>query len=309
MIKNNYLIVSNDKINIDSKIKGILDNIKLEDIEIIKYDYPDISIDFVLEELNTYNFLSNIKVIVYYNCTFLSKDNDKSIKSLKKYLDNPSDNYLILINDSLSEKKDIKELLANNIEIINNKISSEGLIKDNLEFCKMDNKAIKYFAEYCLYNNEKILNELFKLKCYKYSESDKNITIQDINNIVMRDYDEDIFDLVNAIAARNKDRAFDIYERVSSKEKDSVNIIASVAGSIRNLYSVKILQEKKYSQNDISNILGIKPYAVQIARENCDNYTAKKLLSLLNTLADIDYKTKSGNGRGNSLFEMFLLSL
>lgn len=309
MIKNNYLIVSNDKVNIDSKIKNIIDNIKVEDIEIIKYDYPDVSIDLVLEELNTYNFLSNIKIIIYYNCTFLSKDSDKSIKNLKKYLDNSSDNYLILINDSLSEKKDIKDLLANNIEIINNKISSEMLIKDNLDFCKMDSKTIKYFAEYCLYNNEKIINELSKLKCYKYSESDKNITIQDINNIVLKDYDEDVFDLVNAIVTRNKDKAFAVYGRISSKEKDSVNIIASVAGGIRNLYSVKVLQEKKYSQNDISNILGIKSYAVQVARENCDNYATKKLLSLLNTLADIDYKTKSGNGRGNSLFEMFLLGL
>ena len=309
MIKNNYLIVSNDKVNIDSKIKNIIDNIKVEDIEIIKYDYPDISIDLVLEELNTYNFLSNIKIIIYYNCTFLSKDSDKSIKNLKKYLDNSSDNYLILINDSLSEKKDIKDLLANNIEIINNKISSEMLIKDNLDFCKMDSKTIKYFTEYCLYNNEKIINELSKLKCYKYSESDKNITIQDINNIVLKDYDEDVFDLVNAIVTRNKDKAFAVYGRISSKEKDSVNIIASVAGGIRNLYSVKVLQEKKYSQNDISNILGIKSYAVQVARENCDNYATKKLLSLLNTLADIDYKTKSGNGRGNSLFEMFLLGL
>ena len=121
--------------------------------------------------------------------------------------------------------------------------------------------------------------------------------------------DSDIFDLVNAIVTKNKDKSFELYTRLSRKEKDSVNIIASVAGGIRNLYCVKVLNEKRLSQQEISNILGIKPYAVSIALNNCNNYSSKKLLHLLDTLADIDYKTKSGNGRGNALFEMFLLSL
>ncbi len=308
-MKNNYIIISSDKIAIDTKIKNIINDIKIKELEIIKYDYPDSTINIVLEDLNTYNFLSNCKLVIFNNCTFLSKDVDKSLSMLKEYLKNPSDNYLIMINDSLSDKKEIKELIKDNVEVIDSKISSEVLIKNNLNYCSMDNKTVKYFAEYCLYNNEKILNELKKIISYKYSEKDKTIRIEDINEIVMKDYDEDIFDLVNAIVTKNKDKSFELYTRLSRKEKDSVNIIASVAGGIRNLYCVKVLNEKRLSQQEISNILGIKPYAVSIALNNCNNYSSKKLLHLLDTLADIDYKTKSGNGRGNALFEMFLLSL
>lgn len=311
MKKNNYVIISSDKITIDTEIKKICDAINSDDLEIIKYEYPDTEINTVLEDLNTYNFLSSCKLIIFNNCTFLSKeqDKDKDIKKIGKYLDNSSDNYFVMISETLSERKEIKELLSKNVEVINQEISSETLIKNKLEFCKMDNRTIKYFADYCLHNNEKILNELEKIKCYKYTENDKNISIEDINNIVMRDYNEDIFDLVNAIVSRNKDRALDLYSRISRKEKDSVNIIASVAGGIRNLYSVKTLIERKYKQNEISNILGIKPYAVSVASNNCNNFSSKKLLSLLSMLSDIDYKTKSGNGHGNTLFEMFLLSL
>lgn len=308
-MKNNYIIISDDKITIDSKIKKILDDIKIKDIEIVKYDYSEVSIMNVLDELNTYNFLSNCKMVIYNNCTFLSKDPDKNIKELKKYFDNSSDNYLIMCNDSLSDKKDIKDLISNNVEVLNDNVSSELLIKNNLDGCTMDNRTIKYFSDYCLHNNEKILNELDKIKCYKYSEKDKNITIEDINNIVLRDYDEDIFDLVNAIANKNKEKAFELYYRISQKEKDSVNIIAGVSSNIRNLYSVKVFKNRKMTQNEMANILGIKPYAVSIAMQNCDNFSTKKLLTLLSTLADIDYKTKSGNGRANTLFEMFLLSL
>ncbi len=121
-MKNNYLIISDDKVSIEEYIKGIIKKINKKDIEIIKYDYPNTSINTVLDDLNTYNFLSNIKVIIYYNCSFLSKDIDKEIKSLKKYFDNPSDNYLIIVNDALSEKKEIKELITNNIELIDGKL-------------------------------------------------------------------------------------------------------------------------------------------------------------------------------------------
>ena len=308
-MKNNYIIISNDKISVDLNINKIIKSINNKDLDIIKYDYEEITIENVLEELNTYIFLSNCKLIIYENCSFLNSTQDKSIKELKKYLINPSDNYLIMINDSISEKKEIKELLASNVDIINNTISSEQIIINNLEDLKMDKKTINYFCNYCLNNNEKILNELLKIKNYKYDEEDKIVTIDDINKIVIREYDDDIFDLVNAIMKKDKNNAFDLYYRLMQKEKDAVGIIGSLASSIRNLYSVKTLIEKKYKPLDISNILGIKPYAVQIATENCNNYSSKKLLYLLDTLSDIDYKIKSGQTSANILFEIFLLSL
>lgn len=306
-MKNNIIIVSDDKITIDLAIKDIIKKINIKDLDIIKYDYPLTTIDYVLDDLNTYNLLSNCKLIIYENCSFLNKDVDKSLKELKKYIKNPSSNYLVMINNSISDKE-TKDIL-DDILLINNQVSSDKLIIDNLDNLKMDNQTIKYFCNYCLNNNEKILNELDKIKNYKYDQEDKKVTIEDINNIVIRDYNDDIFDLVNAIIKNNKDKAFELYYRLIQKEKDSINIIASVSGSIRNLYSVKTLNEKRYKQADISNILGIKPYAVSIALENCNNYSSKKLLYLLNTLSDIDYKTKSGNGDANLLFEIFLLNL
>ena len=304
--KNNFVIISTDKITIDKHINKIIKDNKLNDAEIIRCDYPDVTLDTVLEEINTQNFLSNCKVIIYNNCSFLSKDNDKSLKELNKYLSNPSDNYLIMVNDDLNDKK---EIVKDNIEIINSNISSEDLIKNSLEQFSMDYSVIKYFANYCLNNNEKILNELEKIKCYKLSENDKNITKDDIDNIAIRDYDEDIFDLVNAIAEKNKNKAFALYNRIIQKEKDSINIIASVASKIRMLYSVKVLSESRIKPQDIATILGVKPYAVQAALEKCNNFSTKKLLLFLDNLADIDYKSKCGLGKGNTLFEIFLLNL
>ena len=102
-MKNNFLIESNDYVAISSKIDNIIKDIKSKDI--IKYDLSITSFDTVLEDLNTYNFLSDCKVIICYNTFFLSPGEFPELKKLKKYLENPSDNYLILVTDSLSTKK------------------------------------------------------------------------------------------------------------------------------------------------------------------------------------------------------------
>ena len=309
-MKKNYLIVSNDKIVIDNKISKILSEINSKEIEIIKYDMSEITIPFVIEELDTYNFLSNCKMVICYNSTFIEGEANKDIKALKNYILNPSDNYLVLVATKISDKKEIKELLDSGIEVIDSKISSEVLVKNNLKEFKMENKTVKYFVSYCLSNNEKILNELEKLKHYKADSSDKIITVEDIDKVVIKEYDEDIFDLVNAIAQRNKNKCFDVYSRLFQKEKDTVNIIASIASQIRILYNVKILSQKRMPIDSIAKILKVKSGAVSIALNNCGNFSEKKLLYLLNELADIDYKTKSGQIQSSDLaFKTFLMSI
>ena len=71
-MKNNIIILSDDKVTIDLAIKDIIKKINIKDLEIIKYDYPLTTIDYVLEDLNTYNLLSNCKLIIYENCSFLN---------------------------------------------------------------------------------------------------------------------------------------------------------------------------------------------------------------------------------------------
>ena len=64
------------------------------------------------------------------------------------------------------------------------------------------------------------------------------------------------------------------------------------------------------SVDSIAKILKVKSGAVSIALNNCGNFSERKLLYLLNELADIDYKTKSGQIASSDLaFKTFLMSI
>ena len=306
---NNYLILSTDKIVIDSKINDIVKKIKNEGTEIIKMDLTINTLQDVLEELNTYNFLSDVKILVLYNATFIEGDTtyDKELKSLEKYLEEKTDNYFIMVAEKKSTKKSIENLLKN-VTIIEENINVEQLIKNNLETYKMDNSTIKYLIDTCHNSNERIINELTKLKLYKYDDPAKLITRKDIDLIVVKEYDDNVFDLVNSITNRNKAKALELYQRLSEKE-DSTVLVGTIASKIRLLYSIKVMRDKKYTMDEMAEILGVKKAAISISLESCDNFSNTRLLSLLKELSDIDLKSKTGTKNLDLQFKLFLMNI
>ncbi len=304
---NNYLILSDDKVIIDLKIEEIIKKIKETDKEIIKMDLSEKTVDDLLEELNTYNFLSNLKVVIAYNSLFLEGDssNDKSINKIIKYIDSKSDNILILVASKTASRKTLTELLSK-LEVIEGTISTELLVKRNLEDYKMENRDVKYLIEYCHKNNERIITELEKLKLYKLE--DKIITKEDIDKVVFKEYDDNIFDLVNAITARNRKKSVELYTRLIEKEEPTL-IVASIANKIRMLYSIKVLRDDKVKQSEMAEIMNVKPAAISISMEQCDNFSKDKLLKLLYELSEIDYKSKTTGKNLDLQFKLFLMNI
>ena len=86
---NNYVIASTDKITLEEKIKELN---KDNSSEVVYYDLLEDSIERVVEDLDTMNFLSSSKIIVGTNALFLSSDKSKGIEQnldiLEKYLSN-----------------------------------------------------------------------------------------------------------------------------------------------------------------------------------------------------------------------------
>ena len=64
----NYLIEGDNEILINKEIDNITK--KLNDIEIIKYDLSEKTIDNVIETLDTYDMFERQKVVIAYNAPF-----------------------------------------------------------------------------------------------------------------------------------------------------------------------------------------------------------------------------------------------
>lgn len=309
---NTYIIKSSDYVVINARIDDILKEKKLTSDMIIKYDLLETPISAVIEDLDTYNFLSTNKVIVCDNAYFLTGNKPKNAvahneEELENYLKNPSqDNILIMICDKLDARKKWNKLIDKRC-ILEGEVVIEDLINQRLDDYKMDFKTIKYLISYCDNDNERILNELEKLKCYKLNE--KEITIDDINEAVIKLSGDNIFDLIDAIVAKNKSKAYKITQDLLAKGEDISKIIIMTSDQFRIMYQVKILKQQGYNQDSIASKLQIHPYRVKLAIEKGYNYSTKTLLTNLDYFFNLDYMIKSGNNNPKLVFELFLAKL
>ena len=312
-MKTIYLIQSNDYISIKENIDSILKTNNLGIDNLIKYDLNDSSLDNVLEDLDTYNFLVDRKVIVCDNVSFLTSSKSKNegnddVNKFTKYLNNPSqDNILVIICNNLDSKKNVVKLLKEKAEVIENDVLINKIIKNRLDGFKMEDYVIKYFIDYCGNDNEKILNELEKLKCYK--DSDKNITYDDIDSIVLKSFNDNIFSLIDAIMNKNKKKAIGLYQDLLKNGEDINKILSMLCDQFRMIYNGKILL-KEYNNNykEVASILDIHPYRFQKSIEGSLSYSNKDILYYLNILDNIEIDIKTGKNTLSAL-EIFIYSL
>ncbi len=300
-----YIIESDNQTLINKEIDKIEKNIKGE-FELIKYDLEINTIDDVIESLDTYGLFSNKKIVLAYNPPFLVQKQEDNLDKFFKYLDNPSDNILILITPKINNVLKVVKTINKYFKIIKlNDINLEGFVKDNLEDYKMDRMTLMYFLSKVSKDLNAILTELDKLKMYKLDS--KVILKEDIDLVTRESFENTIFDLIEAIIKKDKKKSYELYNHFISSGTEIFQILVLVSNQIRLIYNVKVLNT--ISDSKISEILGVKEYPVKLARGKGINYSKKELLSLLHKLAILDQDIKSGKQLPNICFLTFVMEM
>ena len=186
-------------------------------------------------------------------------------------------------------------------------VTIQEKIKNNLESFKLDNKTINYLINYLKNDNERIINEFEKLKSYKWNE--KEITIADIDKIVVKDVDDDIFTLINSIVRKDIEKSFQIYQRLLEKGEETTKIVITLLDQFRLIYKVKVLMQDGKSKDNISSMLKEHPYRIKLAMEASYSFTYKELTNYMKSLGEIDVNIKTGNAANDLGFDLFLLSI
>lgn len=313
-MSNIYVINSNDFIIINKKISDILNNHSFSSDGIIKYDLLVSPISDIIEDLNTYSmFLSN-KIIVCYNGSILLGDKKKSIidhnvDELKRYLNNINPlNLLIFVTDKINESNELVKLLKSCAKFINIDVSTKELIKLNIEDYKMDDATMDLLIEYAKNDNDRVLNELEKLKLYKFE--DKVITQDDIRLVCLDTFDEKLYSLSNAIMDKNIPKALDLYYQFVDSGTTTLEMIVTIADYIRKIYQVKVLINDNVSYEDIMKYTDIKNKAqINVLKNKAYEYSTKELLDLLLKLSCIDLNIKKGELDDKTALDLFIIEL
>ena len=304
-MNNLYLIESDNPKVIDKKLSDLLKD-KKENL--ITYDMEEVNISTVINELDTYGFWNEEKIVYAKNANFLSSSKSEiehDLDALTKYLNNPNPSNILIISCSkIDGKKNISKLVKKTCEIIDSNIDINSFIKEKCQDIKIDNNTINYLLENTGNDLERINNELDKLLNF----CEKEITKKDIDLIVIKKIDANIFDLIDAIINKDKTRSLRIYEEMINYGEDIFKIFVSLANQIRLIYQVKVLSN--LSNEEIAGNLNLKnPKQVMAIRYKINKYRESDLLDYLYKLSIMDEELKLGKSIDKIVFPTFIASL
>ena len=312
-----YLLYGLEKYLIDERIKKIIQENNIENIDINRYNLENSSIKEIVEDASIISMFQDKKMIIVDNAyIFTSSTNKKlpeqDIDLLTKYLNSNNPNTILIfvvLKDKIDTRKKITTLFKNvgKIEEYNPTNDISKIVTNLFKPYQINNKNINLLINRVGNNLSLLSSEIEKIKTYK--ENDLNIEGKDIIDLTHKNIDMDIFKLIDNILLSNKKQALECLEEMIKYGEEPIAIIIMLANQIRIMYQSKLLIKKGYSEHEISDILEIHEFRVKKALEKSRNYTDKKILSKLEELADLDYNIKSGNIDKNIGLELFILNM
>ncbi len=138
------------------------------------------------------------------------------------------------------------------------------------------------------------MGELQKIQNYATAVS-RPIQVTDIQVLVAPQPELNIFNLVDALATKNKARALELLFTHLSSDPDAYGLLHPVLYQFRNLLIVHDLMQRKMSPAGMAKFAGLAPFVVQKTIQQAKSFTAEELKRLYGTLLAMDIGMKKGS--------------
>ena len=313
----NYLLIGNEIYGQNQRKKQLIEQfVSIDDQMNLTYYNEDANNDIrqLIIQCQTYPFLSDYRVIVYENPSFIfdSKLLDaKQQQALVDYLSNPVETtvFIIVINKTVNSNSLIYKKISKYFKIEKfDKLSQndfEKLVRDDLKTnsVNISKDALELLLSRLDNDVEKYKNELNKLLTYG-----TKLDYQDIDYLINQPIENDIFKLTNAINQNDLAASLKVYrDLLTNNKNDVLSIIGLLASQYRSMSQVKLLSQLGYNNAQIAAKLNVSAGSVYYKLRDSLSLSAKELMNKLNQLAILDESIKSGLTEPVSGLELFII--
>lgn len=222
----------------------------------------DTNINEVIDLAGTMPFFAERRVIIVENSgLFKAAANDRLLALLKNM---PETSYLIFVEEEVDKRGKLYKAVAAKGYAALCEVQDEATLKKwIMGLLKKENKMITADALTLLLdktgaNMETIRREVEKLVCYKYE--DEGITAQDVEELCTVQIQNRIFEMVEAVAAKNQKAALSLYYDLLALKEAPMKILALIARQFNMLLQVKEMKKKGYPENEIAQRTGLNAY-------------------------------------------------
>lgn len=284
-------------------------------------DLEEVPVQQLVQEAESPPFFGERRIVVGRNARFLSTAKAKQkvehrTEELLRYAKEPlSTTVLVLLVPE--EKLDTRKKVVKTLEKAVRTVRCDPLEGKELEKWVLDRfqrQGVKPHPEAVrrlirlVGNDLRLLhNECAKLAAY--AGAGGTISTGDVDRMVPRTLEEDVFKLVDRVAGRKVEEAFSILYDLLNQREEPIRILALMIRQFRILLQVKVLAAQGKSEREIASLLGLHPYPVKLARRQGKAFSERQLRALLLRAIETDQAIKSGKIDKTLALERFLFLL
>ena len=313
-LKKVYLCCGNETYLRDwaiSEIKKKYIDKSFKTLNLVQLEGKDVKADDIIGACETLPFMSDIKIVIVADSPFVSSSKGGNVKEEEKLI-----NYIKNVNETTcliflvdgekvdKRKKIIKRIKSNGAIIEFTRIKDEKLNKWIDKKFKENNKKISirninYFIDNIGYDEMNSNKTLYDLenevnKICNYVGDKTEIVREDIDSIVTKSLQNNIFELVDAMGRKNVRKALTIFNEMILLNQPVQLIFHMIVRQLRLLLMVKLLQQKGYTLAIIAQKLKLRNFVARKLIEQNKNFTEKRLESELKRCLKIDEDVKRG---------------
>ncbi len=295
--KNIYLLYGEEdylKLQYKNKLLKALVN-EGDNMNFTKYEDNGINVGQVIDQAETMPFFAEHRVILIENSGF----GKKMPEDLGNYLSSIPDFTIFIFVEPSADKRGklYKAAKAAGRDIEMNMPNESVLAKWvggqlNAAGKQMKRDAWSQFLNMTHDSMDNMATELDKLVSYV---GDRNqITLEDVNAICIARVETKIFDMLNAISAKDLKRTLDLYQDMLSAKEPPMRILTMIVRQFRQMKVIKELSAYGNNAGTIASKVGMPDFAVKRTMQLANNFSAREITNLLNDAADFEEQFKTG---------------
>lgn len=282
-----------------------------------KFGEKILGINYILiDETNIDDLISNLempafgydkKLIIVKNSGLFKKDGRKKSGSpiqekVSEYIKNNyeliEESVILVFIDQEADKNIVYEEISKNGIICKiEELKPFQLVKKLKQICSLykvnvDDVTLNYLIETSGTSLQNLINEIRKL--IEYAGENGKITIDDVNNLSIKQMESVIFELTDNLAIRKIDKALEIFDNLIYQKEPVQKILITLYNHFKKLYLCAIAIEKN---KDIVFSLSLKPnqtFLVTKYKNQVSHFKKTELKYILNAFIELDYNSKNG---------------
>lgn len=289
--------------------KNLLDRLAVpgDEMNCTRFQGKDIKPSEVAEVGQVLPFLAEQRVILVEDSGFF-----KNASDMADYLAAfPDSTYTLFVEREVDKRNRLYKWISKNGCVTDCQPQSAGMLKKWVAaYLKREGKTISSNAAECLIQRvgadmEMLSNELEKLIGYIGERS--GVETQDVEEICSGVVVSKVFDMIDAVAVADSDRALRLYDDLLANRESPMSILYLFSRHINILLQMKELSAAGLNKNDCAKKIGVPPFTVPKYASQAKKFQRQQLLNMLKERADLEENFKSGRISDQLAVEVFLI--